>query len=322
MKDQYSKFANISSPLLITGPTGSGKSVLAKKIFEQSNINRSQFLTLHLASVKEELIESELFGHKKGAFTGAVESNSGYLKTVGNGTLFLDEVGELSLAAQKKLLYLLEEKKFTPIGSTVAQEFLGRIIMATNKNLPELVKKGEFRSDLFYRINIFQVELLPISSDRQQLRRSIRFIFEAMKRRYNKPLLFLSKELEEELIANPWHGNYRELKNVLEYAIALCEEESLVRAHLPITHLPIKNDERAMAKSAEGWGENYSEALENFEAWYLQNMLEKYQGRVNFSAQKLGLSKATLIAKAKKYQINTMKMRSDLWEKNHLAIVA
>ena len=322
MKKQFLKYANISSPLLITGPTGSGKSIMAKKIFDQSSIHRSQFLTLHLASLKEELIESELFGYKKGAFTGAVESSPGYLKAVGEGTLFLDEIGELSLSAQKKLLYLLEEKKFTPIGATQAQDFRGRVIMATNKNLPELVRMGEFRSDLFYRINVFHIELPGLSSDICELKKSIQSIFLEMKTRYHKENLALSELVKEELLTRSWEGNYRELKNVLEYATAFCEGKSVELEHLPTEHASLKNDLWQLPLSASAWGDNYPEAIEKFEAWYLQNMLEKYQGRVNFSAQKLGLSKATLIAKAKKYQINTMKMRSDLWEKNHQPLVA
>lgn len=317
MQNQFLKFANISSPLLITGPTGSGKSVMAKKIFEHSSIHRSQFLTLHLASLKEELIESELFGHKKGAFTGASEASSGYLKAVGDGTLFLDEIGELSLSAQKKLLYLLEEKKFNPIGSTQSLDFSARVIMATNKNLLELVKKGEFRSDLFYRINIFHLELPGISQNKEELKKCIHTLFLEMKKRYQKPFIRLSEEVEAELLNRSWKGNFRELKNVLEYATAFCEG-----AWVKLSHLPAFIVEAEFEQGEMDWGESYSNALEKFEAWYLQKMLEKYQGRVNFSAEKLGISKATLIAKAKKYQINTMKMRSVWHERNIQSLAA
>ena len=319
MQDQFLKFANISSPLLITGPTGCGKSVLAKKMFEHSRIHRSRFLTLHLASIKDELIESELFGYKKGAFTGAIEASNGYLKAVGDGTLFLDEIGELSLSAQKKLLYLLEEKKFNPIGSTQSVDFIGRVIMATNKNLLELVKKGEFRRDLYYRINVFHLELSEISRNKEELKKCIHDLFLEMKKRYHKPFLFLSPEVEIELLNRSWSGNYRELKNVLEYATALCEEARVRISHLPASQGP---SEMNLNQEALDWGESYPQALEKFEAWYLQKMLEKYQGRVNFSAEKLGLSKATLIAHAKKHQTNTMKMRLATHERNLYAKAA
>jgi DNA-binding NtrC family response regulator len=310
MQNQYLKLINIPSPILITGPTGSGKSVVARKIFEKSNIHRSQFITLHLASLNEELIETELFGHKKGAYTGAVEAGAGYFKAIGDGTLFLDEIGELSLSAQKKLLFLLEEKKFTPVGSTQNLEFKGRIIMATNKNLFELVKKGEFRSDLYYRINVFHLELEGIRSDKVRLNKSISDIFEEMKKRYGKTFLNLSLEARGELMNRAWPGNYRELKNVLEKAVALCEDVCVGPEQLP----PALSDELIEVNGFE-LVENYSNALEKFEAWYLQKMLEKFDGRVNFSAEKLGISKATLIAKAKKYQINTLKMRSNSKER-------
>jgi DNA-binding NtrC family response regulator len=140
-----------------------------------------------------------------------------------------------------------------------------------------------------------------------------------MKKRYQKPFLHLSPEVEVELLNRSWSGNYRELKNVLEYATALCEE-----ARVRISHLPASEEQSEINPNLEAldWGESYPQALEKFEAWYLQKMLEKYQGRVNFSAEKLGLSKATLIAKAKKYQINTMKMRLATHERNLAALAA
>ena len=183
-QDKLQKLINISSPLLITGETGTGKSVLAKKIFSEAKIHREKFLTVHLASLKEDLIESELFGYKKGAFTGALECKNGYLKDVGNGTLFLDEIAELSLDAQKKLLYVLEEKKFTPLGSTSAIDFRGRIIMATNRNLEQMVKEGLFREDLYYRITVFKLELSKLTHDEACFADSAHFIFKELKNKY------------------------------------------------------------------------------------------------------------------------------------------
>ena len=229
----YQKIINLSAPLLITGETGTGKSVIAKKIFNQSTIHREKFLTVHLASLKDDLIESELFGYRKGAFTGAIENKKGYLKEVGMGTLFLDEIGELSLDSQKKLLYLLEEKKFTPIGSTVSEDFTGRIIMATNQNLELLVKKQSFREDLYYRISTFKLELPSITNNPILLRKAIILLFSELKSIHKKCYCRLPNELLDYLVSLEWRGNFRELRNALEYAIIMNDNGILNKGDFP-----------------------------------------------------------------------------------------
>ncbi|MBC7427913.1 MAG: sigma-54-dependent Fis family transcriptional regulator [Bacteriovorax sp.] len=304
----YKKFINLSVPLLITGETGTGKSVLAKKIFEQSHIHREKFLTVHLASLKEELIESELFGHKKGAFTGAVEVQNGYLKDTGAGTLFLDEIGELSLDSQKKLLYLLEEKKFTPLGSTAVQEFRGRIILATNRNLEKMVNEGSFREDLFYRITVFNLHLPALAVNKDLLRESIRSIFFELKSKYRKHQCTLSGETLDYLVGLEWKGNFRELRNTLEYAVVMNEKSAL-----GILDFPRKISTKPLLKEdfISTFPEDFSASLELFEEMYLKAMFQKHAGKVNETARRLGMSKTTLIHKARKYQINTLKIRAD-----------
>jgi DNA-binding NtrC family response regulator len=304
------KFTNLSAPILITGETGTGKSHLAKELFKTSQIYKEKFLTVHLASLKEDLLESELFGHKKGSFTGAVEAKNGYLKDVGKGTLFLDEIGELSLEAQKKLLYLLEEKKFTPLGSTQAQDFYGRIIMATNKNLKNMVRNGEFREDLYYRVSVFELKLQSLREDTKILQQSIFSIFNLMKMTHQRPMAMLSEEAFHYLMNEKWKGNYRELKNTLEYAIVMSEER-----RIKISDFPLNNKTEAPNKVSDDFLENfpcdYAESLEIFEKMFLNAVLEQNAGKVNETARMLKMSKTTLIQKAKKYQINTLKMRSD-----------
>ncbi len=313
MKHFLKRYANISSPILITGPTGTGKSKLAQDLFAAATINREKFLTLHLASVKEELIESELFGHVKGAFTGAFENKLGYFREVGHGTLFLDEIGELSHEAQKKLLYLLEEKKFTPVGSTTAFDFKGRIMLATNKNLKELVRAGKFREDLYYRLNIFPIELLPISLDKEVLCSKIFEIFQQMKERFNKKELQISEQVKSLLLQALWKGNFRELKNCCEYMVVMSEGTLVQKEHLPIWFI-----EEISLKNAVGekeflasFPEDYNLAVERFEAWYLEEKLKKFGGRVNQTSRQLGISKTALIYKAKKYKISTIHLRAD-----------
>lgn len=305
------KFINLAAPLLITGETGTGKSFLAKKIYDSSRIYKEKFLTAHLASLKEDLLESELFGYKKGAFTGAVEGKNGYFKDVGSGTLFLDEIGELSLEAQKKLLYLLEEKKFTPLGATQSQDFCGRIIMATNKNLKALVDQGLFREDLYYRVAIFKLELPSLRENPEQLVQSIQELLSKLKITYQRPYCHLSDEAFNYLLKSQWKGNFRELKNTLEYAVVMSEERQIKSSDFPQNAPTAEAPKNQEKDFIESFPLDFNQSLELFEKMYLKAILEKNGGKVNDTARRLGMSKTTLIQKAKKYQINTLKIRSD-----------
>lgn len=306
------KFINLKAPILITGETGTGKSYLAKQIFEAAQIHKEKFLTTHLASLKEDLMESELFGHKKGSFTGAIEAKTGYLKDVGHGTLFLDEIGELSLESQKKLLYLLEEKKFTPLGSTQAQDFHGRIIMATNKNLKKMVSSGEFREDLFYRVSVFELKLSSLRENPKFLQQSIFDILHILKITHQKPFAMIADETLEFLLKEKWKGNFRELKNSLEYAIVMSEGRILKPTDFP-QHLILSTlgNQQNSENFIDQFPSDFGLSLEMFEKMYLESILEQHSGKVNETARKLKMSKTTLIQKTKKYQINTLKMRSD-----------
>jgi transcriptional regulator with PAS, ATPase and Fis domain len=306
------KFINLKAPILITGETGTGKSYLAKEIYQASHIHKEKFLTTHLASLKEDLLESELFGHKKGSFTGAVEGKNGYLKDVGNGTLFLDEIGELSLESQKKLLYLLEEKKFTPLGSTQAQDFTGRIIMATNKNLKSMVNAGEFREDLYYRVSVFELRLTSLRENPKFLQQSIFDVLNSLKISHQKPFAMLSDEALDFLLKERWKGNFRELKNFLEYAVVMTEGRVIKVTDFPQSELNDVRSENILSEDfVDQFPCDYALSLEMFEKMYLQSVLKKYTLKVNETARRLKMSKTTLIQKTKKYQINTLKMRSD-----------
>lgn len=307
-----SKVTNINTPILITGPSGTGKSQMAQKIFNRSRINRDQFLVLHLASIKDDLLESELFGHRKGSFTGANENKAGYFQAVGKGTLFLDEIGELSLESQKKLLYVLEEKKFTPIGSTVALDFQGRLIMATNKDLRAMVKQGNFREDLYFRLNVFHLELDPINKDKEKLLRELHRQFEVMKNVYKKNDLLLGQEIESLMLNATWRGNFRELKNCLEYMVVVSDGKELKKEDFPEWFLVELKPNQAKNENdfISHFPQDFNQALESFEEWYLKAMFERFSGKVNETARILGMSKTTLINKAKKYQINTLQIRA------------
>lgn len=297
-------FLNLNKPILITGPTGTGKSHLAKKIFHHSKIFKRNFLTLHLASIKEDLIESELFGHKRGAFTGAMENKVGYLEAASEGTLFLDEIGELSLDAQKKLLYLLEEKKFNQVGDTKAQSFTGRLIMATNCNLLEMVKAKKFREDLYYRLITFELKIEPISYNKIKLKKSILEELERAEKEFSKKINVTPETLSA-MINFPWPGNYRELKNTIDFLVVTADGNEL--------NFCKKIDEGQQQSSGleDLFLSDFHQSVELFESLYLKFILKKNHGKINETARQIGLSKAALIYKSKKYAINTWKIKAN-----------
>lgn len=305
-ENNLTKFYNLAAPILICGETGTGKSCLARKIYDCSSLNKEKFITLHLASIKEELFESELFGHRKGSFTGAVENKNGYLKEVGNGTLFLDEIGELSLESQKKLLYVLEEKKYVPVGGVNPIEFTGRIIFATNRDLVQMVKCNMFREDLYYRLMVFQITLIPLRKNREVLKIKIIENFNLYKKIYKKSEYYLSNELQNYLENYEWRGNHRELKNCMESLVALSESREINCTSLPTW---LNQEAQETNNLSVSFASNYKEAMEKFEELYLRHMFEKYNGRVNETARQIKISKVNLIHKSKKYHINTLKIR-------------
>jgi len=300
-------FLNLNKPILITGPTGTGKSYLAKQIFEAAKINKRNFLTLHLASIKEELIESELFGHKKGAFTGAIENKIGYLEAANDGTLFLDEIGELSLEAQKKFLYLLEEKKFNVVGDTKAQSFNGRLIMATNCNLLEMVKAKKFREDLYYRLSTFELKLESVAQDKSKLKISILNELERANTEFSKNFS-LSSELLEQMLSYNWPGNYRELKNTMDYLVVTGDfsKMNFFKSHQKVS--------KQASELQDIFLNDFHQSVELFESMYLKHVLEKNHGKINETARLIGLSKAALIYKSKKYAINTWKIKASHYQ--------
>lgn len=304
MSSLYEKFINITKPILISGESGTGKSCFAKKLFENSTVHKERFLTLHLASIKEELIESELFGHQKGAFTGALSARQGYFESVGKGTLFIDEVGELSLEAQKKLLYVLEEKKYVRVGDVKEIPFYGRIIMATNKNLSKLVSKQLFREDLYFRLICFHLRLPALRENQLLLNEVMSNFIRNYQKQYHRPGLIFSNSLMLFLQGYSWPGNYRQLKNVIEFIVAMAASDLATENDLPLEfHRGAKEGFISATMPLE-------EALVDFEKKYIYDALVFDKGNLTKAAHRIGMNKSTLIYRVKKLKINAMAIRA------------
>jgi len=294
----FRKYFNLSFPILITGPTGSGKSTLARELFEKSQIFKTNFIEVNLASIKDDLIESELFGHKKGSFTGAFENKLGFFESAQNGTIFIDEIGELNLASQKKILHILDENYFYQMGSTEKKIFKGRMIFATNKNLLDLVLKGEFREDLYYRLNAFEIELSPIAKSRENLKSVILNMFSKLNSE-SKKSFELDVETLKMMLNYSWPGNIRELKNVINFLLSMSENQIIKPENLPKQFLnsSTNNIDDILIH------EKFESALQAFEARFIKYHLEKNQGKINQTSRKIGLNKVTFLSKVKKYNL-------------------
>lgn len=284
---------NSKLPILICGETGSGKSRLANEIHLKSSHANEPFVKCNLAGLSDNLFESEIFGHVKGAFTGANSDKLGFCDLVGRGTLFLDEIGELSSMQQKRLLNILDDEEFFSVGSTRAKKFNGRFIFATHRNLEEMVLKGSFREDLFYRIGAETIELKPFRrlEESRKVSKLNDLVLEFSKK-YSLENITLSECATELLCNYLWPGNYRELRRTMEYTILKLKNGRMTSRDLP-DRMKVKNMQ----------GSSFKRQLEDLERKIIKNELVNRGIGVNKASKSLGISKTTLIAKMRKYGI-------------------
>ena len=282
-----------SKPVLILGETGVGKSTLARKIHKYSK--RQTYIQLNISSLNSSLIESELFGHRKGAFTGAINDSKGYFEEIGDGTLFIDEIGELSLELQAKLLSVFDEKIFYKVGSTAPKIFKGRLIFATNKNLSDEVRKGRFRADLYFRIRFFELHRPPLRKNQDLLKIILDMTYD-LSFKYKRQIKYDSEVLHL-FSQHLWPGNYRELMQTIEYLFIL-SKPLISKPDLPHWIQESANNSTGVLSS------NYNDALSSFERDYLTQVMIQNQGKINKTAISIGMSKVTLISKLKKYDID------------------
>jgi DNA-binding NtrC family response regulator len=291
--DEVRKIADTKSNVLILGETGTGKELLARVIHDNSTRKNMPFVPIHCSAIPESLLESELFGHAKGAFTGAVASKKGLLEEADGSTVFLDEIGDVPLSFQVKLLRAIEEQDIRPLGSTKSKKVDLRFISATNLNLKEAVEQGRFREDLYYRINVITINLPPI----RERREDVPLLLEHYLRKYSAEVGKGKKEFSPEaysiLTSYTWPGNIRELQNVVERAVLISEGPAIGPEHLP-------EDLRGTESSIEG---SLKKELSIEE--YTRSFIMKYQGVYGEQelADKLGITRKTLWQKRKKYGI-------------------
>ena len=287
------KVAPTDSPVFIQGESGTGKELVANTVWHYSKRNELPFIALNCASLSENLIESEIFGHEKGAFTSAYQLKHGLVEVADKGTLFLDEIGEMPIGLQAKLLRFLDSGEFRRVGGNKALRVDVRLITATNKDLPEMIKAGTFREDLFYRLNVITVIIPPLRERKEDIPELARYFLKKYSRKLSKVVTDFTGEALELLAGYHWPGNVRELENVIERAVILCESDRIGAEDLSIS----------AAAAVSELGTNPS--LEEMEKNYILRVLKEANGNQSKASQLLGIDRKTLYLKLKKYGINT-----------------
>jgi DNA-binding NtrC family response regulator len=291
--DQLSRVSDTETSILVTGESGTGKELVARSIHRRSRRASEPFVAVNCAALPESLLESELFGHSKGAFTDARNERKGLFMQAEGGTLFLDEIGEMPTSMQPKLLRALEENRIRPVGSDQEIPFNVRLITATNRDLETEIEEGRFREDLYFRINVIQIELPPLKSRGTDILLLAQNYVQSFAKRANKDVLGISETAAKKLLAYSWPGNVRELRNIIERAVALTRFEEIA-----VEDLPDKIRDYRSSQLFIG-GEDPSELvpMEEIERRYILHVLKSVGGNKTTAARVLGLDRKTLYRK-------------------------
>lgn len=281
--------AGSTSTVLIEGESGTGKELFARAIHNLSPRKKQPFIAVNCSALPDNLLESELFGYKAGAFTDAKKDKQGRFRLAENGTLFLDEIGDITPAMQAKLLRVLQEKTYEPLGATESIKHNVRIIAATNKDLEELVRQGRFREDLFYRIHVFKISLPPLRERMEDIPLLVEHFINYFNVLQKKDIVGISDEAMSVLMTYAYPGNVRELANLIERAFILCKSGLIEKAHLP----------ESLFSGAAGSGENRPPSLKEMESACLINALRQNNWNRLKTARQLGMHKSTLYRKIK-----------------------
>lgn len=288
--------------VLIEGESGTGKSMIAETMHKFSDRSSSPFIPVNCASIPEQLLESELFGHAKGAFTGAITARKGKFEAANGGTIFLDEIGEITPAFQAKLLQVTQSKTFIPVGSDSVKQVDVRIITATNRDLKKMVEEGRFREDLFYRLNIVDFYIPPLRERKDDIPLLVEKFLDKHRKRYDRNYQ-VSPELMRVLISYNWPGNVRELENAIERAVVLCQGENLSIDDFQREIRDTKYEPN-VAMSFNERDKTLPEQMEDIEKQLILKALDEALGQQSVAAKKLGISRQSLLYKMNKFFTN------------------
>jgi two-component system response regulator GlrR len=291
--EAVAQIANIDSTVFIHGESGTGKELIAKAIHLASERKDKPFVAINCAAIPEALLESKLFGHEKGAFTGAVRSTKGLFAQAHEGAIFLDEIGDMSLSIQAKVLRVLQERQFYPLGSEKLVEVDVRVIAATNKDLEDQVKQGLFREDLFYRIHVIPIYLPPLRERKEDIPPLADHFLKKFSQQMKKDIKGLSPSALQRLMLHDWPGNARELENTIEYAVAMAQREILTDEYILQTKEAFPNEPLKPLK----------ELRDDFEKSYLIHLLEICKGNVSQAAKVAGKYRADFYDLLKKHDL-------------------
>ena len=291
------KVAVTDATVLITGETGTGKEVFAQAIHNASLRNKYNFMAVNCAAFSKDLLENELFGHKAGAFTGAIKDTKGIFEEANNGTVFLDEMGEMPMELQAKLLRVLETGAFLKVGDSKTTQVNVRIIAATNRDLEQEIKEGHFREDLFYRISVFQIALPPLRERVSDVEQLVNMFLKSFSAKTNKRVDSIAKSYLEALILHPWKGNIRELKNVIERSVILTDGRELQDATLPV-------DFQQVAERSQQGKILSAFDLASAEKLHIQKVMNYTSGNKTETARLLNIALTTLYRKLEEYKIS------------------
>lgn len=313
MKSECEKLVRLASGsesnVLLTGPTGSGKSCIARKIHEASARRGKPFVAVNLAALHEGVLESELFGHERGAFTGADHRRTGKLEAADGGSVFLDEIAELQPRLQARLLEFLQSRTISPVGANRDKRLNVRVIAATHRNIRAAVSQGEFREDLYHRIRVIEIRMPSIAEQSDEFDSIVHTCIEELAGNLGRKVRALSEDAASLLENYHWPGNFRELRNVIEFAILSCGSEVLQASHFPqwlheeiACSRKIDSPPESMMAADSGALE-YRLVMSRFEERFLRDALQRNGGRVSSTAREVGMSKATLIRRLKTHGI-------------------
>lgn len=298
--------AGTETTVLLTGETGTGKGVVARLIHDCSKRHSETMMNVHCGAIPEPLIESELFGHAKGSFTGAIKTKKGKFEQVSKGTIFLDEIGTITAAIQVKLLQVLQDRTFQPIGSNRTHTTDVRIIAATNSDLGEMANRGEFRSDLYYRLNVFPVEVPPLRERREDIPLYIDYFLERFSAKHGKQLQGVTDKVLRGFDEYDWPGNVRELENLLERACVLADDGILNHTLFPsdlLNGFQASAGKHNYPSVMKTLAETRNEAIRQAEYEYLCALLSAHNGKIEASARTAGVSRRQIHKLLKKHHI-------------------